>query len=154
MQKVRSSTFDPNLNSGLNISAGILSVANPAQLATSSKSDLTGGFKVINGPAFSEPNSIPFSAAVIINCELGDTAEIGTLTANISSLTLNNFAAGQIVQILFKQDVTGGKTVTLTAGYKISGGLSTVANSYSLLSLYKPKDPTFAVIGSWSTYPA
>ena len=60
-----------------------------------------------------------------------------TLTENVTTLTLNNPAQGQTVNILFTQDATGSRTMAWPASFKWPGGtasvLSTNSNAVDLL---------------------
>jgi len=60
-----------------------------------------------------------------------------TLTENVATLTLNNPAQGQTVNILFTQDATGSRTMAWPASFKWPGGtasvLSTNSNAVDLL---------------------
>lgn len=154
IQKVRPSTFSPVFPTGLIVSSGLVNLAAGATLKTVAKSDLGGGAVTSNGPAFATPVSVAFAAGLVVDCNLGSPIEVSQLTGNITSLNLLNFQLGQIVQFILKQDSVGSRTVATPLGYKISGTINLLANSYSALTFYKPKDPTFAVLGFWNSFPA
>ena len=61
------------------------------------------------------PNLTPaHSATPTFDCSLGSVFEPGkTVTSNITSITMGNPVAGQTVNIIFKEDATGGRTIAV-----------------------------------------
>ncbi len=73
------------------------------------------------------------SATPTFDCAVSNVFEPGVVTSSITSMTLSNPVAGQTVQIIFKQDATGGRTVAVPSGAKIDGSPATGANRISVL---------------------
>ena len=93
------------------------------------------------------------SATPTFDCALGNVFEPGVMTSNITSMTLSNAVAGQTVQIIFKQDGTGGRTVAAPSGSKIDGSANASANRVSVLVMtYYGRDTAW--IGNWLQVPA
>lgn len=95
--------------------------------------------------------SLAYSASLTVSAFAGESLEVGALTGNVTTLTVNG-DPGMRVRIRFKQDGTGGRTVANPSGAKITGSIDTTANKVSYLDLY------YAVgdlrwEGSWSTVP-
>lgn len=92
------------------------------------------------------------SATPTFDCALGNVFEPGVMTSNITSMTLSNAVAGQTVQIIFKQDGTGGRTVAAPSGSKIDGSANASANRVSVLVMtYYGRDTAW--IGNWLQVP-
>jgi hypothetical protein len=155
IQKVRSKTINPTLNSGLTISAGTLTVAAGALLKTNVGlvSNIVGGLVASSGPAYSAVQAVAYTAAIILNAATGDKYDVAALTGNVTSFTVNNLQNGQLMQICFIQDGTGNRTITLPGTYKIIGAISGVPNSVNILTLYKPSISAF-IHATWTNYPA
>ena len=93
------------------------------------------------------------SAAPTFDCAAGNVFEPAPLTGNVTSITLSNAVAGQTVQIVFKQDATGGRTVAAPSGTKVDGSINTAANRISVLVLtYYGRDSAW--VGNWLQVPA
>jgi len=93
------------------------------------------------------------SATPTFDCSAGNVFEPGAMTSNITSMTLSNAVAGQTVQIIFKQDGTGGRTVATPSGSKIDGSANASANRVSVLVMtYYGRDTAW--IGNWLQVPA
>lgn len=76
-----------------------------------------------------------FTATLIIDALDGEYFEVGALTANITSFTINNLYSGARLRVRFHQDATGGRTVALPSGAKVTGSLASTANQASVLDL-------------------
>lgn len=107
----------------------------------------------VSGRGLTVTNSITFSATPTVDAALSNYHEIGTLTGNITTLTISNPIGGQSITIRCKQDGTGGRTVAAPSGAKISGAIDTAANVPSHLTLtYSTADSRWE--GYWSSVPA
>lgn len=84
------------------------------------------------------PNTVAFTATPTFNYATSIN-HVMQLTGNVTSITLSNIPDGKTMYILFKQDATGGRTVTgWPAGSKIIGGnltLSTAANAEDVIGI-------------------
>ena len=89
----------------------------------------------VSGPAWTPTISVGFSATPTIDASLGNVFEVGVLTGNITTLSITNPHAGQSIMIRYKQDGTGGRTVATPSGAKITGGVTSTANTACLLVL-------------------
>lgn len=93
------------------------------------------------------------SATPTFDCSLGNVFEPGLVTSNITSITMSNPVAGQTVNIIFKEDATGGRTIAVPSGAKIDGSPSTGANRISVLVMqYYGAGSIW--IGNWLQIPA
>lgn len=93
------------------------------------------------------------SATPTFDCSLGNVFEPGLVTSNITSITMSNPVAGQTVNIIFKEDATGGRTIAVPSGAKIDGSPSTGANRISVLVMqYYGAGSIW--IGNWLQVPA
>ncbi len=90
------------------------------------------GWEVVNGIS-TRPASIAFSTAPTFSAMDSNVFYFGTLTANVTSMTISNASDGQTIQIRFVQDATGGRTVALPSGAQVSGSINTAANSVTWL---------------------
>lgn len=92
---------------------------------------LTSGFAV------TAPSSPGFASTTTITCTASNVFYVGTLTGNITTLTVSSPTDGQTINVFFTQDGTGSRTVAWPASFKWPGGvagvLSTAANSVDLL---------------------
>lgn len=95
----------------------------------------TGPLSVSSGKAYTATNTIAFSATPTVDASLSNYHEIGSLTANITSLTITNPTGGQTITIRFKQDGTGSRTVANPTGSKIVGAVTATASTACLLTL-------------------
>lgn len=102
--------------------------------------------------AFTERVSVPFSTTPTFDAAQSNYFELGTLTANVTSMTIANPSVGQTVTIRVKEDGTGGWTVAVPSGAKVIGAASTAANAASLLTLTYTGDARWE--GSWLGLPA
>ncbi|MDH5738715.1 MAG: hypothetical protein OEY77_00150 [Nitrospira sp.] len=76
-----------------------------------------------------------FGATVFIAPLLSEYWEVSALTGNVTTLDMNNPFTGSHVRIRFVQDGTGGRTVAVPSGAKVSGSLASTANQASVLDL-------------------
>ena len=93
------------------------------------------------------------SATPTFDCAASNSFEPGVMTSNVTSLTMSNPVAGQTVQIIRKQDSTGGRTHAVPSGAKIDGSINTGANRVSILVMtYYGAGSMW--IGNWLQIPA
>lgn len=93
------------------------------------------------------------SATPTFDCATSNVFEPATMTGNVTSITLSNAVAGQTVQIRFVQDGTGGRTVAVPSGAKVSGSVATGANRVSILTMtYSSRGARWE--GNWMQVPA
>lgn len=117
------------------------------------RADGTFDYAIVNGKAYTPTVSIAFSATPTVNAALGNVFEIGSLTGNITTLTISNATAGQTISIRVKQDGTGGRTVVAPTGAKVSGAVSPTISAASILTLtYSAADTRWE--GAWTQFPA
>lgn len=113
---------------------------------------LTGALTISSGRAYTTTITSAFSATPTLDTSAGNYFEIGTLTGNITSLTLSNPVGGHTITIRVKQDGTGNRTVASPSGAKISGSVALVASQASHLTLtYSTADSRWE--GYWSSVP-
>jgi hypothetical protein len=93
------------------------------------------GAHSFTGRANTVPVSVSFSSTPTFDSSLSNTILFGTMTANVTSMTINNPVDGAQLQIRFVQDATGGRTVTLPSNVQVSGSLNTAANAVTWLVL-------------------
>lgn len=93
-----------------------------------------------------------YASSLTIDALAQDLVLVGTLTGNVTSMTINNPAQGQFLTIRFKQDGTGNRTVAVPSGAKVSGSVGTAANQVSYLNItYNSTDARWE--GSWMVVP-
>lgn len=93
------------------------------------------------------------SATPTFDCSAGNVFEPGVMTSNITSMTMSNPVAGQTVNIVFKQDATGGRTIAVPSGAKIDGAPNTGANRINVLVMqYYGAGSIW--IGNWLVIPS
>lgn len=109
-----------------------------ADLDANNKNITQGNFNDYSTTAYDLGN---ISGAVSVDYRNGGY-QYGTLTGNITSLTINNFpASGKVGSLILelKQDGSGSRTISLSSAYETAGGasvaLSTSANAVDLLYL-------------------
>jgi hypothetical protein len=96
--------------------------------------------------------AVAFSATPAFDANLQDEILFGNLTANVTSMTISNPLEGQWLTIRIKQDGTGGRTVAVPAGAKVSGAAGLLANQVSFLTLlYNTTDARYE--GAWLVVP-
>lgn len=145
------------------LSALLQTVRNCLKYLTTSSVFLTGaqtiaGIKtftnrLVAAGAYTPTVSVAFSATPTFDCSLGNVFELGAMTANITSMTVSNAAAGQTINIRLVQDGTGGRTAVVPSGAKVSGTLNTAANGATwLVLIYSSAGARLE--GAWSKVPA
>lgn len=80
-------------------------------------------------------STVAFASSLTIDGQSADYFEVGALTGNITTFTINNQREGERIRIRFVQDATGGRTVAAPSGAKIAGSLASTANQASVLDL-------------------
>jgi len=124
---------------------------------------LTGAQSVAGVKTFSDrsvhagaytPSLTPaHSATPTFDCAAGNVFEPGVVTSNITSMTMSNPVAGQTVNVILKQDATGGRTIAVPSGAKIDGSPNTGANRISVLVMqYYGAGSIW--IGNWLVIPS
>lgn len=100
------------------------------------------------------PSATPaFSATPTFDASTTNVFEPAPLTANVTSMTISNPNGGQTINIRFEQDSTGGRTVALPSGAKVSGGVNTTASSVTVLTMtYSARASRWE--GAWVGVPA
>jgi hypothetical protein len=93
------------------------------------------GMHSFTGRANTVPVTVAFSTTPTFDSSLSNTIFFGTMTANVTSMTISNPVDGAQLQIRFVQDGTGGRTVTLPSNVQVSGSLNTAANTVTWLVL-------------------
>jgi hypothetical protein len=91
------------------------------------------GASLFYGGANTAPVSVAFSATPTFNAQQSNVFYFGTLTGNVTSMTISNPSDGQTIQIRFVQDATGSRTVALPSGAVVSGSINSAANSVTWL---------------------
>lgn len=94
----------------------------------SGKSAFTGG-------AYTAVSSVAFSSTPTFDAAVSNYFELGTLTGNVTSMTIGNPSVGQTIVIRVVQDGTGNRTVAVPSGAKVTGNIGATANAASLLTL-------------------
>jgi len=94
----------------------------------------TTQFKV-NKKAYTTPVNVAYAASLTVDTNAANLIKVGTLTGNVTSMTLSNATEGQFISLRFKQDTIGGRTIALPAGAKVDGTYATGANRASYLNL-------------------
>jgi hypothetical protein len=104
---------------------------------------LIGRIKTFN----EDVSATTFSATPTFDLSVANNFTI-TLTANITAITISNWAAskGTTATIRFLQDGTGGRTIAFPAGWKWAGGsapsVTTTLNKAAIVGLYSPDGGT------------
>lgn len=101
-------------------------------------------------PAFVQDS---YAASLTIDASAGDYHEVGALTGNVTTLTINNGVFGQRLKIRFVQDGTGGRTVVAPTGAKVSGSLASAASQASHLDLTYVFGSVSRWEGAWQQIP-
>lgn len=99
-----------------------------------------GAQVAVNKRAYTTSTSVAFSATPSFDASASNFHILGALTANVTSVTINNAQEGQFLTIRFTQDGTGGRTITTgnmgaTNAPSISGAPSTAASKASYLNI-------------------
>ena len=117
----------------------------------------TTGAATIGKRAYTTAATVAFSATPTFDASASNYFIFGNLTANVTAVTVSNAQEGQLLTLRFRQDATGGRTVTLgnmgaTNAPSISGAVNTVANKTSYLTLsYNATDARWDAI--WTQMP-
>jgi hypothetical protein len=69
------------------------------------------GFNNFQAAQVVAPVQVAYASTITIDCNLGNTFVVGTLTGNIT-VNVTNLKPGQAIAIQFTQDSTGGRTIT------------------------------------------
>jgi hypothetical protein len=87
------------------------------------------GFNNFQAAQVVAPVAVAYAATVTLDCSLGNTFVIGTLTGNIT-VNVTNLKAGQAIAIQFTQDTTGSRLVTWQSGvFEWAGGTAGVLST-------------------------
>ena len=106
----------------------------------------------VAGGAMTTAATVAFTATPTFDAAASNLLIFGTLTANVTSMTINNAAEGQFLSIRMRQDATGGRTVALPAGAAVGGSINLTAAKTSYLSLtWNATDARWE--GNWSQIP-
>lgn len=107
----------------------------------------------VNKKAYTAAVAVSYAASLTIDTNASNLIKVGTLTGNVTTMTLSNGTEGQFISIRFKQDGTGARTIALPAGAKVSGSYATAANRTSYLNVtWNATDSRWE--GSWLQIPA
>lgn len=91
----------------------------------------------VGGGGWTNLSSVGTTPSISLDCNSSNVFHVA-MTTNVTSFTLTNPHSGQTVNIFFKQDGTGNRTITWPTNFKWPGGtvqtLSTAANSIDLLT--------------------
>ena len=74
-------------------------------------------------------NFVNYAASVTPDLDLGTWFQVGALTGNITVNAPTNPRSGQVINIIFKQDATGGRTVTFNAIFLFPSGTAPTATA-------------------------
>jgi hypothetical protein len=106
----------------------------------------------VSGGAMTSAVTVAYSATPTIDASLSNLFVVGTLTGNITSITMSNAQEGQFLSIRLRQDATGSRTVAVPSGAAVSGSISATANKTSYLNLtYNATDARWE--GNWVQIP-
>lgn len=108
----------------------------------------------IDGPSYTAPESVAFSATPTFDTTLSNTFYFGALTANVTACTLTGTQDGQTIRIRVVQDGTGARTFASPAGAKISGSVNATADGASWLTLTYVGGSVARWEGEWFSVPA
>jgi len=111
-----------------------------------SKGDLTWntGAIIVTGSLALTQLIVTFSATPTFNATLSSSFKI-TLTANVTSSTLTNATAGQILTFQIVEDNVGGRTWTWPTNFKGAMTLTTTANAINTQIFYFDGTNAFAL---------
>lgn len=118
---------------------GLVTFADMATAAVATSSQYLSGASSVLVPAsviYTAETTTTFGATTTFDFSTFINTAV-TLTANITTMTLSNVAAGKAGQIRFIQDGTGGRTTVWNSIFKFAGGttptLSAAANAIDVL---------------------
>lgn len=89
---------------------------------------IQGPLTVTGGFAFGGLVTVAFSATPVFNASTGESFEM-TLTGNVTSSTLTNTFAGEVVTFIIIQDGTGNRTFVWPVNVKNASDINPLANS-------------------------
>ena len=93
--------------------------------------------RLVAAGAYTASATPTHSATPTFDCAASNVFEPAAMTSNITSITLSNAVAGQVVNIRCQQDGTGGRTVAAPSGAKITGSMPSAANAVGWLTLIR-----------------
>jgi hypothetical protein len=140
----------------------------PASPTTGQTQALTGGVVMTwdgkswnrnqYGPSYGTavrtiPTNLVFSATPAFDPTASNVIYFGALTANVTAVSVPSGLDGQTINIRFTQDATGGRTVVLGTGFKVTGSVQLTANLTTWLVVTWVASAT-RWEGSWSNIPA
>lgn len=102
--------------------------------------------------AYTTPVSVAFSATPTFDASKSNVFYLGSMTANVTAITISNPSDGQTINIRCPQDSTGGRTVTPGSSVRIAGTQGTAANGVAWMCLTYVLSAT-KWEGSWMTLP-
>jgi hypothetical protein len=107
----------------------------------------------INKKAYTAKAAVAYAASLTIDTNASNMVAVGTLTGNVTSMTLSNATEGQFISIRFKQDTVGNRTVALPSGSKVDGSIASGASRTSYLNItWNATDGRWE--GNWFQVPA
>ena len=101
----------------------------------------------VTGYAYTLTVAPTYGTTTTLNCALSNAFRI-VLTGNITTLTVSNPSSGQAINVRFKQDATGNRTIAWPSSFRWAGGvvpvLSTAASAEDFLTAqYDATDTTW-----------
>jgi hypothetical protein len=93
---------------------GVNASSNANLLSTLGAAQLAGA--TYTGYVAPKVVTLTFAASLTIDVSQGNAFEL-TLTGNVTSMTISNAVAGELIRILLIQDATGSRTVTWPASF-------------------------------------
>jgi hypothetical protein len=104
-------------------------------LGAATKLDIQIDSTQFKGRAYTAPVSVTISATPTFDAKASNVFYLGDMSISVTSFTITNPADGQTINIRFKQDSVGNKTVDFPANVKASGSIDPTANRASWLVL-------------------
>lgn len=107
----------------------------------------SSGVLTASGTAYTPTVAVVAATTTTIDCSKSNVFRV-TMGTNVTTLTVSNPKDGQTINIRFKQDATGSRTLAWPASFRWNGGvaqtLSTAANAEDFMSAqYDATDGTF-----------
>mgnify|MGYP000999498584 CR=1 FL=1 len=125
-------TLDPNGSELINRMATVLLQAQQAALLVCTGS----AFRLLGPDLYPSGIQVSFANTISVSTLDGNYFEVGALSGNVTSFIINDAGiSGARLRFRFVQDATGGRTVTLPTGAKVTGSLASTANQASVLDL-------------------
>lgn len=113
---------------------------------------LTDALAEIKCAARTAPVAVSYAAALALDASTSNFIKVGTLTGNVTSMSIGNAIEGQFLTVRFRQDSTGGRTIAVPAGAAITGTPNTAASKTSYLNLtWNATDARWE--GAWTAIP-